>query len=397
MKKLAVIVTEREEPHLAKTVECVRKAASLASAPEIVVVQDGGRNRRNLGKLLGPRDGHHLPWPEFVGCQAARDFGIMAAKADAVCVVDAHMDFQDGLWDDMLQRLDDMDGVGVVGCGCGGLEPREWRRMDDARYFAYPVAWAGFRPIQLKWNYAKRPVPQAFGAMGACYMFAKEWYADALLRPWRFGTGWGQDEECLTVANFLAGGGVAVSELVAWHWFRSQKELPYTAAGVGMYGQIANAMRLWDMFPPEHDAAYDAAMAMLAKDKLAVIRTRQIQAIRDRQAEEVAAYADAFAALHPDRSMDDFLARCVTLAAYEAIDSSKPSLPPFRMPPETEPVKPRRRGAKRAKGAILMESDGGECRRCGARTRRTHVYPNGNALMECVRCGRKAIEKAKRG
>lgn len=382
MKSLAVVITDRDEPYLPQTIVSAKKAGTRACMPSIVVVQDGGKRKRSLGKWGTAKDSHHLPWQESRGCQAARDFGIMEAKTDVVCVVDAHMDFEAGLWGDMMALLAEMGGIGVVGCGCGGLEPKQWKRMDDPRYFAYPIAWEEGKPVQFKWNYARRLVARAFGAMGACYMFSREWYVDALLRPWQFGTGWGYDEECLTMANFLAGGDVRVSEKVAWHWFRSQKELPYSCAGVSLYGQVANAMRVWDMFPSE-DATYGRAMGMLAQWPLAQVRASAIQQLRDQQEAAVSEYAEKFAELYPAASLDAFLSRCISLQQYMAIDSRSVETPVQSA--QTAPV----RRPERKESA----SNETECRKCGAVARHIHTYPNGNELMECSVCRMKHIRR----
>ena len=106
---LSVIITEREEPFLERTIKSVFDSfPANQQLPQIVIIQDGGDELRKLthGLLDGRRDKHILPWSGRLGCQRARDAGIMAADRDIVVMIDAHMDFEFGVFNDMMKLVE---------------------------------------------------------------------------------------------------------------------------------------------------------------------------------------------------------------------------------------------------------------------------------------------------
>jgi hypothetical protein len=82
---------------------------------------------------------------------------------------------------------------------------------------------------------------------------SKERYAEVLKRPWKYGHGWGMDEEVISIANWLCGGtNELVNEEVA-HLCRGQSDVPYRNTKEQNLGIWANRLQMIDMFPMSNE------------------------------------------------------------------------------------------------------------------------------------------------
>jgi len=242
-----VITTVRDEPYLARTVESVLRACD-SDRPEILVVEDG---EQTLPRP--PLDGvrFHRPWQEARGCMAARDWGLLHATHDACVVVDAHMDFDDGLFGVFLDRLR-REPDAVLCARCRGLDPETWLPRGRDGHGAW-VVWRGGRtpavPLALSWRHDTGDGDEVSAVLGACYGLSRRRYELGLRRPWRFGTGWGTDEELLSIANWLCGGANRVLPVGVRHWFRSSGPPHPDGSAVGFVVRWANRLRLLRLLP----------------------------------------------------------------------------------------------------------------------------------------------------
>lgn len=244
---VSVIIAQRSEPYLRQTVASIVKSCG-GKRPEIIVVNDGAQEKQpDVPKWVRVE----TPWDVARGCMAARDWGIVNAEHPACVIIDGHMDFDVGLFAGYRDRLDEHP-QDVLCAHCPGLNPVTWTRQAHVCSGAF-VLWQD-KPtcLSLKWRYTY-DTGEVPAILGACYGIHREWYMDGLQRPWQYGTGWGTDEELLSIANWLCGGRNIVTEWEAAHWFREQKQVPYPMDALAAYGQYANRIRMVKMIPMAED------------------------------------------------------------------------------------------------------------------------------------------------
>jgi hypothetical protein len=273
---VSVIIAQRQEPYLRQTCASIVKACG-GRRPEILIVNDGAQAKPpDVPKWVRVE----TPWENPRGCMAARDWGILAAENPTCAIVDGHMDFDDGLFAGYKDMLD-ANPQDILCAHCPGLNPVTWQRQNHICSGAF-FLWQD-RPtcLSLKWRYVY-DTGEVPAILGACYGINREWYLDGLQRPWQYGTGWGTDEELLSIANWLCGGRNIVTEFDAAHWFREQHQVPYPTDALAIHGSWANRVRMVMMMPMPEDWRAQLLGAIYDSPSVSVIR-RQIDLMIEQQ------------------------------------------------------------------------------------------------------------------
>jgi hypothetical protein len=281
---LTVVIAQRDEPELLRTVRNVREACG-EDQPEILIVNDGPPKK----PYRKPDHARIIQLEASRGCQAARDAGIEAAKRSKIAIIDAHMDFEPGLFAKMAAET----GPEEVTCSrCCHIHP-PWtpQRQEPGYSGAYLVWQDGTVPLFPKWRDVETP-EEIPCVLGACYVFSREWYLKGLARPWCLGTGWGCDEELLSVANWLCGGRNRVINTRAWHLFRDAKDIPWAQSAATIAGRMANRMRMVLMLPMP-PAWKRQLLEPLEREARATMQQDRVEALLNRESAEV--YCDFLA------------------------------------------------------------------------------------------------------
>lgn len=244
---LSVVIPNRNDSHLSKTIASIRD--SSPAQVEIIVVQDGTSRQTDLSA-----DVVQVINPSVLGTSRSRHVGVLAASNDKIVTIDAHMQFhRDTNWAEQLiaelgtaQRL--------VLCG------RMVRLNDDQPDLIHGLPIHRGARIQFKqepnayeryalcgaWhnNNLHNEIPCI---MGACYAFSRSWYIDGLKAPWQYGTGWGCDEETLSLTNWICGGSSRLSTIEVGHRFGVPRT--FRMSDVDLGNVWVNRVRLLHVLP----------------------------------------------------------------------------------------------------------------------------------------------------
>lgn len=386
---LTVVIAQRNEPELKRTIDCVL-ASCGDDLPQILVVNDGDQP----GKKGRPRKGVRVitPWHGGAhGCQPARDAGIMAADTDCVAIIDGHMDFEAGTFATMLEHVESHPRE-IVCARCCHLDMPGWNRSTYGDYSGAYLLWLDGRvPLSPKWRDVETPdiVPCV---LGACYMFRRDRYVDALRRPWRSGTGWGRDEEILSIANWLCGGENRVIDKRCWHWFRDAKHVPYDTNAATLAGVLTNHWRLVQMLPLSDSWRKELEAALFSdpmfKSQLPRIREKMAACQEDVDAMRLHLSAH-------ERTMAEWRALyCCDGDPRPKHGGDIRNRPGYMQPKKadghTAPI-PRQQFIGQRQQPKLTPCPKNEQHS----VRLLRKYPNGNLQMQCTDCNRQYIVHAK--
>ncbi len=407
---VSVIIAQRNEPYLRQTVASIVKACG-GTRPEVLVVNDGRQEKRPDVPAWVRVE---TPWERPRGCQAARDWGLLNATHQACVVVDGHMDFDPGLFDGYRKHLAD-NPHDVLCAHCPGLVPQEWRRQVHDCSGAFFLWQDGGTCLSLKWRYSY-DTGEVPAVLGACYGINREWYLDGLQRPWQYGTGWGADEEILSISNWLCGGRNFVMPYDAAHWFRDQASVPYPTDAFAVCGSYANRIRMVKMLPMPDDWREGLLKTLYGQGQVKVLK-RQIDAmLGESDPEEYRAWLSMQARTFTDwrrlwcsdtnpQGHPELNPPGISVTPIERNRATTP--PPARRPAPCMPdpngtvaVRPIAAAAPQRKAPEpnkVVIDPGVRCPHCHALYDHhiTHTYPNGNRRRLCSACGRPFITMRK--
>jgi len=372
----SVVIASRKEPDLEATVADIH-ANSNATC---VVMED--------------EHGH--------GPQQMRHRGIMGIQTDVIIIMDGHMRVRP----DTIATLAEQANKGGVACGRCYHHYEPWG--GDKPYCGARFVWQSKEPgnqhwaLPAKWRHSDK-LGKIGAVMGACYAFRRDWYIDGMNMPWQFGTGWGCDEEVLSISNYLAGGDNVLVPADVWHRARAQGDIPFQYTPRQWAGVWANRMRLIEMMPMSEDERAEqfawltktpadwqqvAGICRLSAEKVQEWRenackngVRTWSEWRKRwckmDKKEVISMADLRAQCRrrsinvPQHATKSQL--CTLLHGKNAPKRTKTE----EVPPKIEYVTLR-----------VAKDNGIACVHCahGYDHRTTHTYPNGNRRVLCGRC-----------
>lgn len=361
---LAIVCAHRkEEDDLQSTLESAAKSAGAGAV--IYAVEDKDKS--------GPGRNRHR------GIEAAKD-------AEAVILIDAHMRFQG----DVLRRMGKQ-----VKTGGGLLVPFCWHNAEcaigtintkGAGYYAgariaYKCTEGAVKTsLAAKWSKDPKAGPRSC-VMGACYAFRRDWYY-RVGQPLSMLTGWGCDEELLSIACWMSG---TMPEVI--------------------YGHVAHRWRERTPWPVSHQEQVNARHSHSA----------MINTIVTDPAER--ADLDAFGGLRgwkPSPESERFRAALLTLPrSYnqwrdevcddEETDGRKTGKHPIQHALMAQHVKNvSGQGAQVPRHNvpnIVVPLHGVACPKCKHahdpyKLRVTHTFPNGNRRHICQQCGTPFISRA---
>lgn len=264
MKQLPVslIITVRgHEPLLHKTIAIARNEAGREF--ELVLVFDGSPHPAydvkvdDLGEILmGGFDADKvLVLREPRGCMAARHAGICKSTGRIIAVTDAHVRLPPGWVEELVRFHKPKARNKTVTCAAMRHADRNLEMIgcDKAPYCGCRITWKtndrangehdgiGPNALAAQWCAQQKPGEQIGCIMGAFYTFTRAWY-EVLGRPWKVGTGWGGDEELLSIASWIMGGEVRM--------------LPERFEVAHVMGQDAHNPNRWQLALPDADALW---------------------------------------------------------------------------------------------------------------------------------------------
>lgn len=405
---VSFIIAQRNEPYLLRTIDSVVRACA-GKAPEVIVVSDG---KQAKDPDLPPWVAHYQPWEHPRGCMAARDYGILRAQHPVCIVMDGHMDLDHGLPAAYRDHLSQNERD-VLCARCPGLDPVTWTRQNHDCSGAY-VLWKDGpdTALSLKWRY-EVDTGEIPAVLGACYGLRRDWYVDGLQRPWQYGTGWGTDEELLSISNWLCGGANIVMPFEAAHWFRDQKAVPYPTDAFILAGVGANRIRLLRMLPmtdaereeleaPIRNCPHVAAIWRIIEGMLGASDPQEYRAWLAVQQRTWAEWKRLWCSMENPQGRPDIQPPGTKTMKLKR----QPKSPPVTTPPpwiegtvctDTIPVeelpKPpapeRTTTRKRPEPNPQVLDPGIPCPHCGERYNHkvSHTYENGNRRRICGKCG----------
>ncbi len=195
------------------------------------------------------------------GCGQARHIGIVTSKADAVVLIDGHMQFPGGWMETILAHLE-KHPKDVTCCRMRSLR-HDWKPHDAAVYAGAHIEThcldAGTFAIAAKWNSATEgPVKSGpvGSPMGACYGMTRDWYL-AMGEPLRLLEAWGGDEELLAICGWFCGGRTWLLPTICGHIYAAPRRLPRVGCATSDAEILVNRRALADIIPGDTSGLSD--------------------------------------------------------------------------------------------------------------------------------------------
>lgn len=235
MRNTTICINHREDSRVHWTIANIKRTCD--PLPEIIVIDDGN--------TLGDIDGvtvikHKKP----MGTSYCRHVGVTAASKVRVITMDSHIDFSDGWLEKFEEALDRNNDVVVCGkCRNVDANGREvgYHAGANISFFDEPS-----NPVAGKWRSGLKSVGSIQCLMGACYGISKIWY-EQIGEPWKFGLGWGGDEESVSIATRLMLGTVVCLDVDIIHIY--QPTPTYEVKASDCERVLYNKARLLEMLP----------------------------------------------------------------------------------------------------------------------------------------------------
>ena len=213
------------EPMLVRTIESARRLAGMPI--DVCIVRDGP------GPITAEIDcDDWLASSRIMGSSFSRHQGMIRAQTEIVVCADGHMAFQEH-WAvhvaDFFSVKKNRDKVACAMMGeCDHNNTAMVTKPLTGARIAYKTIEVGppdvnfteMRAMHGKWT-EQQPGPISC-VMGAFYAMRKETYIRKFGSPWQVGTGYGSDEELISIAAHFLGDGVELLDLVAYHHFRAR-------------------------------------------------------------------------------------------------------------------------------------------------------------------------------
>lgn len=156
------------------------------------------------------------------GPGANRHRGIVAAdSADVIIIIDAHMRFRGRVLSMMAKAAWQSGDLLTPFCHHNAecsFEGNGGHYYAGARIVFKARDGREFKPLDAKWSRDSEPGARGC-VMGACYAFRRDWYMGEAGQPLSILSGWGCDEQVLSISAWMTGHGVGVfNGHVAHRW-----------------------------------------------------------------------------------------------------------------------------------------------------------------------------------
>lgn len=316
-KVTLVIPVRGVDSLLGRTVDCAISGA--INDVEVLIVDNGYEGVLPKGK------GIRVIKCDEAGTGQARHAGVMAARANVVVTVDAHVKLCT-MWDDyVLEHFDRRNWNKTIACGFVGGIDADFIVCQDPCYKGATIHMfddtrnGETRPFVAKWDDRNQHGRKIGAVMGAFYAFKKSWYK-RIGEPWSVLHSWGCDEELISVASWLNGGDCRLMDkhVVSWHLFSRPEVVDYMDEERAMIA--LNRFVLFSLFP----------FSDLARDKLRAEFAEMGEVrLSDRQIEFAAKYADKKPELERYLQQyvvgyDDWMATAQTVAVDKPVQVARP-------------------------------------------------------------------------
>jgi glycosyltransferase involved in cell wall biosynthesis len=360
---LTIAINCRRDPALTWTLDNIKRATK-GDHPEVIVVYDGNQQRPDLSAYEFVRVVQ--TGRSAMGTSFARHTGVINATHERVITCDSHIDFYDGAIQKMGDALAAMPNA-VICTKCRMLTGKVKKKADNTYYGAdliERVDGEDVTAVQVrgecervaiagKWRTSTDVDCQIGCIMGGCYGLTKSAYMDSG-EPWKYGKGWGCDEESISIAYRSTGKAVMIINATIGHVYQATTTYPQ---------KPIDSMNVW------YNRYRVAAMA--AKDEAQL--AEYIKFMRG--------------------GMADIFHNQVCMAVDDINEwreyISKRGEVMVVVPVERKPHVARK----------LVEDVGVPCVHCRERFghKVNNVYPNGNRGMKCGSCSGTFISFRKRG
>ena len=241
---VSIIITSRNESMLQWTVDNIRRTSS---PDEIVIVYDGLQRTAPIDGVNVVRPG----WTTAQGVAKCRHRGAMYAKSEYLVFIDAHMDFEDGWLDKLLDTAKDHP-KGVIGAKSAKITAGGMKTTTKTLSGAY-IRYIGAdgHPLEVEWGDPVEPGPVQC-CLGATYCIRRDRYEEIGV-PWARGFGWGTSEQTLCMINEFCGGENILADVTTGHIYRENSEIPYDFGHDHKIGRQFNRLRLIKLLPIPED------------------------------------------------------------------------------------------------------------------------------------------------
>lgn len=231
---LTVIVTSHSDPDVYNTVASIRQTAPEAA---ITVVDD------HSAKPVTGLEADVIRTPRRIGVGPARTLGAIHAKGKWLLLVDAHMRFTPGWYQNLIAHVAPPQSECTLFCGtCLGLDDANMD-VTKPKGVYHGATWQFYgrdanapskmQILECVWNRGPEPANGSIipAVMGACYAVNRRKFLD--LMPLRFLRSYGVDEQALSLKFWLGGDGIKLmTDVRIGHKFRTPKNLvPFPLKG----------------------------------------------------------------------------------------------------------------------------------------------------------------------
>lgn len=250
--KLSIIITCLDDPDLLNTLQSIHDTSGERC--EVIIVSDGSQ----LVLPLTPVTKSVIVFQNVSRCGVgpSRTIGVHAATGEYVMLIDSHMRFNPGWYDEVIRRVEGRDKT--IHCAtCVGLDASNMNMNNPhGKYYGAtfeifgpdPNRGGSYRLLDAVWNKsAPEDDVELPCLMGACYVMPRKWFLhlDAL----RFLRSWGCDEQMLSLKSWLAGGDLRLMKNVeVGHIFATAGQTPVYKIPTGHVAY--NKLFMWGTILP---------------------------------------------------------------------------------------------------------------------------------------------------
>ena len=209
------------ETDLAATIESAR--ASAGKGATVYAVEDKDET--------GPGRNRHRGIDAAVG-------------ADVVIIIDAHMRFQGDVLARMVREVRESGGLLVPFCHHN--EQTSFTANSGHYYAGARIVFRSrdgneFKPLDAKWARDNKAGDKGC-VMGACYAFGRDWYMGIGGQPLSVLSGWGCDEQLLSISAWMTGHRVRVIDSHVAHLWRPRP--PWTPSARAVHSVSASRIAM---------------------------------------------------------------------------------------------------------------------------------------------------------
>jgi len=217
---LTVVIPVYRECRLERTV--LRIKQTCKNLPELVIIFDGDNPKNYV-----------IDYPEELlvvshnkdrlGTGKSRHIGMELASNEVVFQTDGHIDFKESDWADIVIRESNAHPNDILCCMC---QPMFYSNMT---FIGQKEKVHRGSELVLRCKVGVRQLSlgklwddeQEFGeiplVMGAGYTVRRSRYFDVLNAPWRMNSGWGNDEQTISLVNWVCGGESRLVDVTIGH------------------------------------------------------------------------------------------------------------------------------------------------------------------------------------